>query len=212
MLGCNAEFTYTGPISEGFEYDFVAAAINRTHKNITYNGNYYVIPYPNGDIPPHLGVCTDVIIRSYRSIGIDLQKLVHEDIKNNFNSYPISKHWPKQHKPDTNIDHRRVPNLQTFFKRHGGELPITQNENDYKPGDIVTWDIKGSSPWHIGIVTHRKSLTTGNPLIVHNMGRGPVIDDILFSYPITGHYRYVPQKYSNDIMVMLPYMDKKIKI
>ena len=154
--------------------------------------NYFNIEYPNGDIPKEFGVCTDVIIRSYRQVDVDLQQLVHEDIKENFSKYPIKRHWPNQKKPDTNIDHRRVPNLEIFFSRYGESLPISNNKDDYKPGDIITWDLKGSSPWHIGIVTNKISSTTKNPLIVHNIGRGPIIDDMLFSFPIRGHYRYFP--------------------
>lgn len=166
----------------------ITAAIAQTKTSVTYNGTYFNIPYPDGDIPAQYGVCTDVIIRAYRTQGIDLQKLVHEDMKAHFNLYP--KLWGLN-KTDTNIDHRRVPNLQVFFTRFGKQLPITKNAADYKPGDLVTWNLKndGGSLPHIGIVTDRKA-PSGNPLIVHNIGAGPRIEDTLFDYKITGHYRY----------------------
>ena len=196
LLSCNnvAEEYRFSILQEGSQKDFVEAAIERTNHRITYNGKYFNIGYPNGDIPKQFGVCTDVIIRSYREIGIDLQKLIHEDIKDNFNEYPIKKHWPKQRKPDSNIDHRRVPNLEFFFSKHGKSLPISKNKNDYEPGDIVTWNLMGSSPWHIGIVTNKVSSKTNNPLIVHNIGTGPIIDDAIFNFSIRGHYRYLPEK------------------
>ena len=181
---------------DDFQKDFINAALDRTNHDITYDGRYFNIDYPNGDIPSNLGVCTDVIIRSYRAIGVDLQKLIHEDMSQNFNDYPIKIHWPQQNSADSNIDHRRVPNLQTFFSRFGDEISITNNKETYEPGDIVTWDLKGSSPWHIGIITHHKSYITGNLLVVHNIGSGPIISDMLFKFPITGHYRYVPENYN----------------
>lgn len=179
-----------------FESDFVKAAIDRTQHKVRYDGSYLSIPYPNGDVPASIGVCTDVIIRSYRAIGIDLQKRVHEDMLKNFALYPSKRIWGLN-SPDKNIDHRRVPNLQTYFSRHGVELPISPNKKEYMPGDIVTWMLPGNLP-HIGVVTHKKSSRTHNPLIVHNVGAGPKLEDRLFSYKITGHYRYVPNKY-NDI-------------
>ena len=181
---------------DDFQKDFINAALDRTNHDITYDGRYFNIDYPNGDIPSNLGVCTDVIIRSYRAIGADLQKLLHEDIIQNFNDYPIKIHWPQQNRADSNIDHRRVPNLQTFFSRFGDEISITNNKETYEPGDIVTWDLKGSSPWHIGIIASHKSYITGNPLVIHNIGSGPIISDMLFKFPITGHYRYVPENYN----------------
>ena len=179
---------------QSFENDFVAAAIDRTTHEVTYNGSYFSIPYPNGDVPKNIGVCTDVIIRSYRSIGTDLQKSVHEDMASNFSNYPSKRIWGLK-STDKNIDHRRVPNLQTYFTRHGLTLAISENKQDYAAGDIVTWMLPGNLP-HIGIVTNKTAIATGNPLIVHNIGVGPKLDDILFSYKITGHYRYVPIKYN----------------
>ena len=178
-----------------FQKDIVNSAIERTNHNIIYNGEYFNIDYPNGDIPKKFGVCTDVIIRSYRKIGIDLQELIHEDIINNFNQYPIAQHWPRQTRADTNIDHRRVPNIEIFLERYGEKLPITNKPNDYQPGDIITWNLPGSSPWHIGIVTNKISAQSNNPMIVHNIGWGPELEDCLFNFPIRGHYRYIPNQY-----------------
>ena len=193
MLNC--ENHKTEEFKNDFQKDIVNAAIDRTNKTIIYNGEYFIIDYPNGDIPSHFGVCTDVIIRSYRKLGIDLQQLIHEDIKNNFEYYAITQIWIDQTKPDTNIDHRRVPNIEKFIQRNGQKITKTNNPKNYKPGDIVTWDLSGSSPWHIGIVTNKISERTNNPLIVHNIGRGPQLDDCLFDFPIRGHYRYIPQSY-----------------
>lgn len=176
-----------------FEQDLVAAAIYRTKQSVAYNGAYFRIDYPNGDVPENYGVCTDVIIRSYRAIGADLQVLVHEDMARDFSAYPSNRIWGLS-KTDRNIDHRRVPNLQTFFSRHGTSLPVSRDPEEYAPGDLVTWMLPGNLP-HIGIVTDRASQSSGNPLIVHNIGSGPALEDMLFSFEITGHYRFVPQKY-----------------
>lgn len=162
------------------------AAIELTKKKVAYDPTYFSIPYPNGDIPKDKGVCTDVVIRAYRKIGIDLQREVHEDMKSNFNLYPKIGGLKKT---DKNIDHRRVPNLMTFFKRKGKILSITNNPNDYKPGDIVSWSLAGGMT-HIGIVVHKKSTDKKRYLIVHNIGDGQVIEDCLFSYKIIGHYQY----------------------
>lgn len=177
-------------ISSRAQSDFPAqlskAAIELTKQNVFYDATYFRIPYPNGDVPSDRGVCTDVVIRAYRKLGIDLQQKVHEDMKANFSLYP--KIWGLK-KPDTNIDHRRVPNLMTFFSRHGIKLKNTQNPSDYQPGDLVTWDIGGNTP-HIGIVINQRSTDNTRPLIVHNIGGGQQIEDCLFKYQITGHYRY----------------------
>lgn len=166
------------------------AGLTQTQQNIRYDGQYFNIPYPNGDVPADVGVCTDVIIRSYRAAGIDLQKLVHEDMKAHFALYP--KFWGLK-KTDTNIDHRRVPNLQVFFKRFGETLPVTDKGDDYKAGDLVTWNLnqKGSLP-HIGLVSDKRSADGLRPMMVHNIGRGVELEDMLFDYNITGHYRYLP--------------------
>ena len=167
---------------------FVAAAIERTHHTVRYDPDYVRIPYPGGDVPPSTGVCTDEIIRSYRAVGIDLQKEVHEDMVQTFSAYPRSWRWLLA-RPDSNIDHRRVPNLMVFFQRKGQALPISVRMEDYAPGDLVTWDLGGGVP-HIGIVVDRKSLQTGRYMIVHNIGQGPKMEDVLFNWKITGHYRY----------------------
>jgi len=166
----------------------IDAALAQTQTRVTYNGAYFKIPYPNGDVPAEFGVCTDVVIRAYRKLNIDLQQLVHEDMRKDFLRYPAEKIWG-QHKTDSNIDHRRVPNLQTFFSRFGKTLPISASGEDYQPGDLVTWFVSGNLP-HIGIVTDRKSDDGKRPLIVHNIGVGPQLEDMLFEYKITGHYRY----------------------
>lgn len=162
------------------------AARERLNHRVTYDGSYISIPYPMGDVPDSIGVCTDVIIRSYRMVGIDLQQLVHEDMRQRFSEYPTN--WGLK-RPDKNIDHRRVPNLQEFFSKYGEVLPVTEDPHDYKPGDLVTWMLPGNLP-HIGIVT--SSTKRGIPLIIHNVGSGPQHEDFLFWYPITGHYRYLP--------------------
>jgi uncharacterized protein len=169
-------------------YKFIQAALNQTKEGVIYNSTYFKIPYPNGDVPAHYGVCTDVVIRAYRKLGIDLQEQVHNDIKANFSIYPAKKHW-NQNKPDTNIDHRRVPNLQTFFTRKGKKLKVTEKSEDYQPGDLVTWMLGTKLP-HIGIVVDQKSEDGERYLIVHNVGAGPQLEDVLFAYPISGHYRY----------------------
>lgn len=173
-------------LPEGDAGKLISAAIDRTKNNVVYNGAYIKIDYPLGDVPDNTGVCTDLVIRSYRFIGIDLQQAVHEDMKRHFSAYP--KNWGLK-RPDTNIDHRRVPNLQTFFKRKGAELQISQNPTNYKPADLVTWYLPGNLP-HIGIVTHQKSFDGKRHLIVHNIGQGPVVEDVLFDFLITGHYHY----------------------
>ena len=172
----------------GFFMQLANCAEQRTNVQVVYDGSYQKIAFPMGDVNPHKGVCTDVVIRSYRALGIDLQELVHNDIRNHFASYP--KIWGLK-KPDTNIDHRRVPNLMVFFKRHGQCLPITRNPADYVPGDIVAWELVGGRT-HIGIISTRISTKSGNPLVVHNFGGGPVFGDMLFDFNIIGHFRYKP--------------------
>ncbi|HEX8268503.1 MAG TPA: DUF1287 domain-containing protein [Flavobacterium sp.] len=162
------------------------AAILLTYEAVQYDPTYYSIKYPYGDVPKGKGVCTDVVIRAYRKLGIDLQKEVHVDMKANFAKYP--KIWGLR-KPDTNIDHRRVPNLQVFFTRFGKSLGVSEKASDFQTGDLITWMIGGKLP-HIGIVTSRRSKDGTRNLIVHNVGGGQVLADCLFSYRITGHYRY----------------------
>ena len=151
---------------------------------VEYDGSYEKLSYPGGDVPIERGVCTDVVIRALRHLGFDLQKEVHEDMKKNFSHYP--KRWGLK-RPDRNIDHRRVPNLQTFFKRRGRSLPITDKAEDYKPGDLVTCLVGGNLP-HIMIVSDRRN-ENGVPLIIHNIGYGTQEEDELFTFPLTGHYR-----------------------
>ena len=154
-----------------------------------YSGGYVQLAYPGGDVPLITGVCTDVLIRAYRTaFKHDLQKSVHEDMSRHFSLYP--KTWGLK-RPDRNIDHRRVPNLQIFFSRHGTTLPVSQSPKDYKPGDLVTQMINGRLP-HIAIVSDRLSTDDRRPLIIHNIGGGAQEEDALFAHPITGHYRYMP--------------------
>lgn len=164
-----------------------AAAIERTHHTVRYDPGYQPIAYPGGDVPADAGVCTDEVIRAYRALGIDLQKEVHEDIAANFLVYPIKTIWRRNH-PDTNIDHRRVPNLMVFFHRKGQVLPISSRAADYQPGDLVTWDL-GRGLTHIGMVVDSPG-SNGRFMIVHNIGQGPRMEDVLFDWKITGHYRY----------------------
>lgn len=163
----------------------INAAREQIGVTVEYDGRYQRISYPNGDVPNHTGVCTDVIIRAYRTLGIDLQRRVHEDMRAHFSAYP--RLWGLT-KPDANIDHRRVPNLQKFFQRHGQSLPVSSRAENYLPGDLVTWMLPGNLP-HIGIVSEQKN-AKGVPLIIHNIGRGTRQEDVLFAYPMTGHYRY----------------------
>lgn len=184
------------PVPLTFAQELAQAALGRTQHRVRYDGRYLKIAYPMGDVPADIGVCTDVVIRSYRELGVDLQQVVHEDISKNFNRYPSRKRWGLR-KPDTNIDHRRVYNLQAFFSRHGEVLPITKNPEDYQPGDLVTWQVGPKLP-HIGVVLEMVSRDDPRRyLIAHNIGNGPEIDDILFDFEITGHYRYHPTKKTN---------------
>jgi len=164
----------------------IDAAMGQINVTLRYDPTYTALEYPGGDIDMERGVCTDVIIRALRSVGIDLQKLVHEDMKKHFDKYP--KIWGLK-KPDPNIDHRRVPNLMTWFTRRGMSLPVTQDEKDYLPGDFVTWKIPGNLD-HIGLVADTKVEGTGRYGMVHNIGAGAQLEDVLFGFTITGHYRF----------------------
>jgi hypothetical protein len=169
------------------------AALDRLRHRVVYDGRYIPISYPNGDVPASMGVCTDTVIRSYRRLGVDLQRLVHEDMARNFYAYPNLTKWGLSG-PDANIDHRRVPNLKTYFARHGASVPVTGNATDYRPGDIVTWGLGGDQE-HIGIVVNRKSSADpGRYMVVHNIGEGEKLEDVLFEMPITGHFRYFPNQ------------------
>ena len=164
----------------------LAGALEQTSRAGVYDGSYRRIGYPGGDVPPDVGVCTDLVIRAYRKVGMDLQVKVHEDMRREFRSYP--QLWGLSG-PDSNIDHRRVPNLQTYFRRVGAAVAVTREAEDYRPGDLVTWMLPGNLP-HTGLVTNTRSSPSGRPLVVHNIGHGPQVEDMLFAYPITGHYRY----------------------
>lgn len=169
------------------QQDLAEAAKERLGHTVIYDGAYQSIAYPNGDVPDDKGVCSDVVIRSYRSLNIDLQKRVHEDMLINFADYPNI--WGLK-KPDSNIDHRRVPNLETFFKRKGKSLVISNNAKDYHPGDLVSWRLDNNLP-HIGIVSSIKSEKDPNRYkVIHNIGWGPKLDDMLFDFKIVGHFRY----------------------
>jgi uncharacterized protein YijF (DUF1287 family) len=162
------------------------SAIEQTNLTKSYDPAYVVIPYPNGDVPIEKGVCTDVVIRAFRKAGVDLQKEVHEDMAKNFSVYPNK--WGLK-SSDSNIDHRRVPNLQTFFSRRGKSLPITTRGEDYKSGDVVAWDLDGKGLTHIGLVSNVYDETTNRYLIIHNIG-GAQTEDRVFEWKIIGHYRY----------------------
>ena len=183
-------------LAHSFNNKLSNAALGRLSSKVRYDGSYVKIAYPGGDVSPYTGVCTDVVIRSYRKLGIDLQEQVHLDMSASFNAYPNPKKWGLS-KPDTNIDHRRVYNLRKFFERRGAALPITHNPRNYKPGDLVTWMVGPTLP-HIGIVVNRRSKADPNRfMIVHNIAHGPQLEDILFAFPITGHYRYTPKHMGN---------------
>lgn len=175
---CAAQVPFSKKLSD--------AAIELTSQQVRYDPSYFSISYPGGDVPADRGVCTDVIIRAYRKLNIDLQKEVHEDMAAHFSKYP--NHWGLT-KTDKNIDHRRVPNLMTFFTRHGSVKKKSQNANDYHAGEIVAWDLGGGTT-HIGILIEKKSSDNKRPLVVHNIGNGQEISDCLFSYKIIGHYSY----------------------
>lgn len=157
----------------------VAAALHRTTQSVRYDPAYVVLEYPGGDVPADTGVCTDVVIRSYRALGIDLQKSVHEDMKAHFSRYP--KLWGLK-RADRNIDHRRVPNLQRYFERQGAKV----DDGKYEPGDLVAWDLNGNGLWHIGIVV-------GKDKFVHNIGGGPERDRGIDRWKVVGHYRFFPK-------------------
>jgi uncharacterized protein YijF (DUF1287 family) len=164
----------------------IRAAMEQTEYTHRYDPSYIRIDYPGGDVPLDRGVCSDVIVRAFRKVGVDLQKEVHEDMTLNFSAY--SKKWGAK-RPDSNIDHRRVQNLMTYFDRKGKSLPITDKRADYLPGDVVAWDL-GGGLLHIGMVSNARSWLVGNYEIVHNIGAGARLEDVLFSWKIIGHYRY----------------------
>ncbi|MEZ5915251.1 MAG: DUF1287 domain-containing protein [Parvularculaceae bacterium] len=172
---------------EDFGARLSAAAIERTGRSVAYDAAYRRIAYPMGDVAPDRGVCADVVIRALRALDMDLQQLVHEDMTANFSAYP--QLWGLA-RADSNIDHRRVPNLETFMTRKGWRLRPSLDARDYRPGDIVAWNLRGEAGFlpHIGIVTDRIG-ASGWPMVVHNIGAGPKLEDALFSWPMTGRYR-----------------------
>ena len=163
------------------------SAVEQTKITRSYDPAYVVLPYPMGDVSMETGVCSDVVIRSFRKAGVDLQKEIHEDMTSNFSLYP--KKWGLK-KADSNIDHRRVPNLQTFFTRKGKALPITSESKDYQPGDVVAWDLDGKGLTHTGLVSNIWNETSKRYLIIHNIGGGTEAEDRIFDWKIIGHYRY----------------------
>jgi uncharacterized protein YijF (DUF1287 family) len=164
----------------------VANAIEQTTQTNNYDPSYVKLDYPNGDVPIERGVCADVIVRAFRKGGVDLQKELHEDMKSNFGKYP--QKWGAK-KPDRNIDHRRVPNLMTWFERRGKNLPLSKEPKDYQPGDVVAWELDNGL-YHIGLVSEIKVEGDDRPAIVHNIGSGAKLEDVLFAWKIIGHYRY----------------------
>jgi uncharacterized protein len=177
-----ASTTTTLPSTGSAPARLVVAARGQVGVTTGYDPSYVRIAYPGGDVPIETGVCSDVIIRALRKLDIDLQVKIHEDMAKNFSKYP--KKWGLK-KTDTNIDHRRVGNISTYFTRRGYSLPITKSAADYLPGDVVAIKLPLD---HIGIVSDKKA-ANGNPLIIHNIGNGAQEEDILFAYEIVGHYR-----------------------
>jgi uncharacterized protein YijF (DUF1287 family) len=171
-----------------FTGDLIKAAREQIGVTVTYDPAYVSIPFPGGDVPMDRGVCTDVLVRAYRALGVDLQLLVNRDMHKAFRAYPRA--WGLK-RPDANIDHRRVLNLNVFFTRHGKKLPISETASDYKPGDIVAWALPDGRP-HIGLVTDKSEGDT--PLVVHNIGWGAREENVLFTFKIIGHFRYTPEK------------------
>ena len=165
---------------------FIADAVNQTNLTDKYDPTYVKLKYPGGDVPLDRGACSDVIIRALRKTGVDLQKEIHEDMSAHFKEYP-QKWGMKQ--TDSNIDHRRVLNLMKYFQRQGKQLPLTRNYTNYQPGDIVAWDL-GNGTTHIGIVTSEKNMWSRRNKVVHNIGYGTKLEDVLFDWKIIGHYRY----------------------
>ncbi len=174
----------------GPQQEVVAAAKEQIGVTLLYDPAYRKLVYPRGDVPPERGVCTDVVIRALRRVDIDLQELVHRDMKAAWKAYP-HPNWGLK-RPDSNIDHRRVPNLAVFFTRHGQSLSVSKIGDDYAPGDIVTWTVPPGVP-HIGLVADVRT-PQGIPLVIHNIGEGTRMEDRLFPFPITGHYRYPPAR------------------
>ena len=177
---------------EDFATRLVRAAREQVGVTVVYDGSYRTLAYPGGDVPIARGVCTDVVVRAYRALGFDLQKEVHEDMARAWSEYP--KLWGLE-RPDRNIDHRRVPNLVTYLRRRGAELPLGDDPAAFRPGDLVTWRLPSGVP-HIGIVSDR--VAGDRPLILHNIGSGAREEDVLFVYERTGHFRFAPLPEPSD--------------
>ena len=172
--------------SASFGERLAAAALQRTKARVTYDESYYDgIPYPAGDIPSDRGYGPDLVVRSFRAVGVDLQQLVHEDMSVNFKLYP--QIYPER-EADPNIDHRRVPNLQRFFSRFGESLPSNRDDGAYSVGDIVIWQVGRDR--HIGIVVPGPGQRSSERWAVHNLNAGPVWEHCLFDFEVVGHYRY----------------------
>jgi hypothetical protein len=171
---------------DDFGVRLAQAAQAQVGVTLTYDPAYVRLEFPMGDVPADRGVCTDVVIRAYRGVGVDLQALVHHDMRAHFSAYP--KLWGLR-RPDRNIDHRRVPNLETFLRRQGGQLSPSWVAGDYRAGDLVSWRLAGSGLAHIGVVSTQR-LANDRPLIVHNIGAGVRVEDILFAHPITARFRW----------------------
>ena len=170
--------------------DTLARVLAAAHAQVgvtrLYDGRYVRLAYPGGDVPADRGVCTDVVIRAYRAAGLDLQQAVHEDMRRTFAAYPTL--WGRSG-PDRNIDHRRVPNLETWARRAGHSLPVVTDASAYRPGDLVSWRLPNGLP-HIGVVSDRRVPDgSGRPLVVHNIGAGAQVEDVLFAWPPVGHFR-----------------------
>ena len=165
---------------------FIEAAIEQSKITTGYDPAYVKLDYPNGDVPSDTGVCSDVVVRAFRKVGIDLQKELHEDMTRAWSEYP--KKWGARG-TDSNIDHRRVLNLDTYFTRQGKSLPISDSRADYLPGDVVAWELSDGVE-HIGIVTNLATVSDKHYLVVHNIGAGARIEDVLMAWKIIGHYRY----------------------
>jgi uncharacterized protein YijF (DUF1287 family) len=186
--------TASGPL-EPWAEKLIAAAEEQIGVTVIYDPAYVSLKFPNGDPPRERGVCTDVLVRAYRdAFGFDLQSAVNADMKAHFAAYPTI--WGLS-RPDRNIDHRRVPNLQTYFKRQGAALAVTRDPADYLPGDIVSQMLPGNLP-HIAIVSHRTSPDGERPMLIHNIGAGTRLEDRLFDFEITGHYRFRPAEISES--------------
>ncbi|MGC4072634.1 MAG: DUF1287 domain-containing protein [Nibricoccus sp.] len=182
------------PSQEAVGAKIAGAARSQIGVTTQYDPKYVSLKYPGGDVPIGTGVCSDVVVRAVRGVGLDLQKEVHEDMTAHFGDYPHK--WGLK-KPDRNIDHRRVPNLMTYFRRkHVGMDEKLAVATTYAPGDIVAWDL-GGGLLHIGVVSDRKAGDV--PLIIHNIGAGAQEEDVLFRYRVIGHYRLKATAQTSDV-------------